>query len=235
MIFKNPNLICATSKRPQNMSLSYGNTKESLSNRKKFLNSLGIDYQSLVCAKQSHSDNVRYAQEADRGKGALTYETALSDTDALITNKKDLALAVFTADCLSIFLYDPKTSSIGLVHAGWRGSLKGVTAKTVSAMRERFKADPQNLYAGLGPLIRSCCYEVRGDFMGLFPDDLLLRDKRYYLDLISVNKKQLLGSGVREENISDRAICTSCRNKEYFSNRREGNAAGRMISVIMLK
>ena len=224
------------------MSLFYGlpagqagNTQESLSNRKKFLTGLGIDYRAIVCAKQSHSDNVRYVQEADKGKGALIYETALSETDALITNKSNLALAVFTADCLSIFLYDPKTASIGLIHAGWRGSLKGVTAKTIAAMRERFKTDPKNLDVGLGPSIKSCCYQVKGEFTGLFPDDLFLRDKRYYLDLASINKKQLLGCGVREENICDRAICTSCRNDEFFSFRKDGASVGRMMSVIMLR
>ncbi|MEI6631691.1 MAG: peptidoglycan editing factor PgeF [bacterium] len=217
------------------MSLSYGATGDSLLNRKSFLADCDIDYRSLVCAKQLHSDNVRYATEADSGRGALTYESAIADTDAFITDKKNIPLAVFTADCLSIFLYDPKTSSIGLVHAGWRGSLKGITAKAIVKMKERFKCRPSDLYVGLGPSIRSCCYRVGGEFSGLFPDDLFLRDRHYYLDIISINKKQLFGLGVKEENISDCGICTSCDNKKYFSFRKEGDLAGRMISVIMLK
>jgi len=235
VIFKDKNLICKTSTRPQNMSLSYGATRDTLSNRKSFLADCGIDYRSLVCAQQLHSDNVRYATETDCGRGALTYESAIADTDALITNKKNIPLAVFTADCLSLFLYDPKTSSIGLVHAGWRGSLKGVTAKAIVKMKERFRCKPSDLYIGLGPCIRSCCYQVGGEFAGLFPDDLFLRKRRYYLDLVSINRKQLLGLGVKEANISDYRICTSCSNKKYFSFRKEGNSAGRMISVIMLK
>jgi YfiH family protein len=212
-----------------------GNTQETLSNRKSFLEGLGIDYRTLVCAKQAHSDNVRYIEEADRGRGALSYESALFDTDALITDGRNLALAIFTADCLSVFFYDPKTPAIGLVHAGWRGSKKGITAKTIAAMEEYFNTKPQDLYAALGPAIRSCCYQVGEEFTGIFPQELLVRDKRYYLDLASINKKQLLSSGVREENISDCGLCTSCRSDLFFSFRREGESAGRVISVIMLK
>jgi YfiH family protein len=217
------------------MSLSYGNMQDSLSQRKSFLEGLGIDHQELVCAKQMHSDNIRYIEEADRGKGALSYDSALFDTDALITDRRNLALAIFTADCLSVFFCDPKTPAIGLVHAGWRGSKKGITAKAVAAMKECFNTKPQDLYIGLGPAIRSCCYEVGEEFTGFFPQELLVRDKRYYLDLVSVNKKQLLNSGVMEENISDCGFCTSCLNDKFFSFRREGESVGRMISVIMLK
>ena len=108
----------------KNMSLFYGDTREALSNRKNFLNSLGIDYQYLVCAQQVHSSYVRYAREEDKGKGALSYDRAIADTDALITDRRNLPLAVFTADCLSVFLYDAVTPAVGLVHAGWRSSKK---------------------------------------------------------------------------------------------------------------
>jgi hypothetical protein len=224
------------------MSLSYGlsagqagHTQESLSNRKSFLCGLGIDYRDLVCARQVHSDNIGYAQERDRGRGALSYESSLVGMDALITDKRALPLAVFTADCLPVFLYDRATPAIGLVHAGWRGSLKGITAKAILAMGEYFKSNPQDLYAGFGPAIRGCCYEVGEKFSESFRQELLIRDEHYYLDLASVNKKQLLNSGVREENIADCAICTSCNNEQYFSFRKEGDSSGRMISVIMLK
>lgn len=95
--------------------------------------------------------------------------------------------------------------------------------------------DPQDLYAGFGPAIRGCCYEVGEEFSESFPQELLVRDEHYYLDLASVNKKQLLNSGVREENIADCAICTSCNNEGYFSFRKEEETYGRMVSAIMLK
>lgn len=217
------------------MSLVYGPIQGALENRKDFLFQLGINYQDLVCAKQAHASNIRCAQESDRGRGALTYGDSIDDTDAFIADKKNLPLAVFTADCLSVFLFDPVKSAIAIVHAGWRGSREGILHKTIAAMKKEFKTQGKDLFAGLGPSIRGCCYEVKAELKEAFPEDLLARNGRLYLDLAGVNKRQLLGSGVKEENISDSAICTCCRNKEFFSYRLEGKSCGRMMSVIMLK
>jgi len=217
-----------------NMSLNYGNTRGSLKNRQGFLMDLGIDHQKLVCAQQVHGSRIRYAKEEDKGKGALSFDTALPDTDALVTDKRKLPLAIFTADCLCVYLYDPVTPAIGLVHAGWRGTKENILIKTVRYMRELFKTDPSNLYVGFGPAIRGCCYEVSGDFAGSFPGELDRRDERHYLDLARCNKKQVLGLGVREDNIFDPHICTSCCNGEFFSYRKEDKSCGRTMSVIML-
>jgi len=229
-------VVCAFSPRSlHNMSLYYGDTKESLGNRKDFLTSLGIDYSALVCAKQVHADNVRYVKEADSGKGALFYENSIPDTDALITDKRNLPLAIFTADCLSIFLFDPRTPAIGLIHAGWRSSRERIAVKTLALMQEEFSSRAQDLLVGFGPSIRSCCYQVGSELQDYFSDGIIKKEDSYYLDLISINKKQLLASGVKEKNIFDAQICTFCQAQEFFSYRKEGKSCGRSMSVIMLK
>lgn len=236
MIFNHPDSICAFSSRlNQNMSLCYGKTTESLNNRKDFLEGLGIKYQDLVCAKQIHSNRVRYAKEEDRGSGALSYDSSIPDTDAFITDKKNLPLAVFTADCLSIFLYAPKASVIGLIHAGWRSTKEDITTRTVELMQREFDIHPKDLYAGFGPAIRDCCYEVSTEFKDNFAYGIKQKSGRYYLDLAGINKKELLDLGVNQVNISDSGICTSCRNNEFFSYRKEGKNSGRMMSVMMLR
>ncbi len=235
MIFKYPDLVCAFSQKPFNMSLAYGDTAHSLANRKQFLASLGIDYRDLVCAKQIHSNKVAYICEKDKGRGALSYDSAIADTDALITSARNLPLAVFTADCLSVFLYDAKTASIGLAHAGWRSTKENIVIKTVQLMQKEFHTEPKDLYALFGPAIRDCCYEVGDDFQKNFAYGLKLRNKKYYLDLAGINKKQLLETGVAEASIDDSGVCTSCQNEDFFSFRKEGNSCGRMMSVIMLK
>ncbi len=217
------------------MSLNYGLTQEAIDNRKDFLGCFGIDYRDLVSAKQTHSANVKFAGKQDRGSGALSYSSAIPDTDAFITREPNLPLAVFTADCLSIFLYDPANRAIGLVHAGWKGSRDEIAAKTVSLMREKFNTKPLDLLAGFGPSIRQCCYEVGSEFRDYFITGLQEKGSRYFLDLTDINRKQLLGSGLREENISDCGKCTSCFHDEFFSFRKESSDCGRMISVIMLK
>lgn len=233
--FPNLNLICGfTTRMLGNTSLCYGDTQHSLKNRKNFLEGLGIDYRDLVCAEQIHSDRARYVQGADKGKGAISSDNSIADTDALITDKNDLPLAIFTADCLSIFLYDSKTPGIGLVHAGWRSTQGDIATKAVRLMREKFNTQAKDLYIGFGPSIRSCCYEVGREFNSLFPYGLRERNNHYYLDLVGINKKQILDLGVKETNIFDSGICVSCRNEEFFSYRKEGSSSGRIMSVTML-
>jgi YfiH family protein len=230
------NIVYAFSTRIfKNMSLSYGDTTDSLSNRMNFLAGLDIDYRNLVCAKQIHASSIRYATQKDKGRGALSYDDAIPDTDGFMTDKRNLPLAIFTADCLSIFLYDPRTPAIGIIHAGWRSTKENITVKAVQLMQEKFNTRAFDLCAWLGPAIRSCCYEVGSDFNKFFSSGLIEKNKRYYLDLPLINKKQLLGLGVKEDNISDPGICTSCRNNEFFSFRKEGENCGRIMSVIMLK
>lgn len=234
--FANQDLVSAFSDRDcGNMSLVYGDVKDSLINRQEFLKGLGIDYQDLVCAKQIHSSNIKSVGLADRGKGALTQDSALDATDALITNEKGLPIVIFTADCLSIFLYDPQRKAIGLVHAGWRSSKDMIVTKTINLMQDEFNVKPGNLLAGFGPAIRQCCCQVGEEFKNFFPGCVEARSNSFYLDLVGANRRQLIGLGVREANIFDPDICTYCRSDEFCSYRKEGQLSGRMMSVMMLK
>lgn len=217
------------------MSFTYGADRGALENRRSFLDKLGIDCRDLVCAGQIHGNRVKFAGNEDKGRGSLSDSDAIPQTDAFVTDKRNLPLAVFTADCLPVFLYDSQNRAIGLIHAGWKGTKGAVTQNAAGLMREKFNTEARFLYAGFGPCIRECCYEVGEEFNAYFTQGLTQRDERYYLDLAGINKKQLLALGVKEENIIDSKICTCCRNAEFFSYRKEGPACGRMISVTMLK
>lgn len=234
--FPKDKVVCATSSRKQgNMSLIYGDKKDALENRKGFLKELGIDYKDLVCARQVHGDSISFVTEEDRSSGALAYDTSLADTDALVTDIKRLPLAIFTADCLPIFLYDPKTPAVGLVHAGYKGTKEDIVIKTLRLMERNFNTHMKDLLVSFGPAIRSCCYEVDKDLGNSFSLGLIKRDQHYYLDLARINSKQLFDFGVPSGNIFDCQICTSCRCADFFSYRREGKSCGRIMSVAMLK
>lgn len=224
-----------SSRSSGNMSLFYGDTDDALENRSVFMKRLGIDSRDLVSAKQVHGSNVRYAREEDRGCGALSYDTSIAGTDAFVTDIKGLPLAVFTADCLSVFIYDKSTPAVGLVHAGWRSTKEGISAKAIELMRRQFNTDVRNLYVSFGPAIRSCCYEVGEEVKSSFSFGLTEVNRRYYLDIAGINRKQILGAGIDETHIYDTGICTFCHNRDFFSYRKEGKESGRMISVIMLK
>lgn len=218
-----------------NMSLCFGDTQNSLENRKKFLCAIGIDYRNLICAKQVHGKNVEYVTEANKGSGALEYDSSVADTDGFITDKRSVPIAILTADCLPVFVYDPKRPAIAILHAGWRSTEKNISGKGIRVMQESFGSRPEDLLVGFGPTIGSCCFEVEKDFKSNFPFGLINRDGRIFMDIALINYKQLLSCGVKEENIFDPKLCTFSENKDFFSFRKEAEAAGRMISVLMLK
>ena len=238
-VFDNPQikgLIAAFSNKVDgNMSLSFGDTRCSLENRKEFLDKLSIDYRSLICAKQVHGVGVVSVTDKDSGKGALDYENSIADCDGFITDRPDLPVAILTADCLPVFIYDPKVPAVGILHAGWRSSEANICAAGVKLMQDKFKSEPSDLLVTFGPAMRVCCYEVSADFKSNFPFALTRRGGKLYMDLALLNKSQLLSAGVQEKNISDLGLCTYCSHEEFFSFRREAQNAGRMISVVRLK
>lgn len=235
MMINHPGLISGVSKRPYNMSFIHGDTGETEASRKKFLGDLGINYRDLVCVKQIHQSNIFLASSADKGKGALRSHAPVLKSDALVTKTRQLPLAIFTADCLSIFLYDPQKHVAGLVHAGWRGTKERITIKTVDFMKKKFNTNPNKMHAGFGPAIGECCYEVGEEFNRYFNYGIEKRNRKYYFNLVDVNKKQLLDCGLDNCNIYDDSQCTACNADQYFSYRKDGDSCGRMMSVIMLK
>jgi polyphenol oxidase len=180
--------------------------------------------------------------------------------DALITRQSGVVLAMSSADCVPLMFYDPVESVIGIAHAGWRGTARGIAAVTIDVMGERFGSQPNNIRAGIGPSIGPCCYEVteelRGYFMGQQEFDPIPTDVKYLkliresavfvvkrmpdrdslrLDLWETNRNQLLMAGVLPEHIELSEICTCCEKKRFFSHRGEHGNAGRFPSILALR
>ena len=109
--------------------------KQGIKNRKKFLKTLGIDFRDLGCLRQPHGSKIIRVNKNHKGRGALSFKAAITG-DAMITNLCRIPLSVFTADCLSIFLFCPQTNTIALVHAGWRGTKRNITGKTVTLLQD---------------------------------------------------------------------------------------------------
>ncbi|HKW89247.1 MAG TPA: peptidoglycan editing factor PgeF [Candidatus Acidoferrales bacterium] len=128
-------------------------------NRRRFIETLGAKKFSLVTLRQMHSDVVYRADSPPSHSLA---------GDALITRTSSLLLAIQTADCVPILLADPQHRAVAAVHAGWRGTLSRIAAKTVGRMQMEFGSQPENLFAALGPGIHPCCYEVGPDVVKEF-------------------------------------------------------------------
>ena len=218
-----------------NMSLCYGDIKNTLEDRRKFLSNLGIDYRDLICAKQVHGKNVEYVTQEHRGRGAKSYESSLTDTDGFITDQKNVPIAILIADCLPVFIYDPNRPAIAVLHAGWRSTEKNICAQGIREMQKKLASQPKNLFVGFGPSIRACCFEVKKDFKSNFAFGLINREGHTFMDLALINQRQLLDCGVKKSNIFDSEICTFSDSKNFFSFRKEAALSGRLISVMMLR
>ena len=108
-----------------NLRTGCDDSQENLAeNYRRFCAVMGTDAHRVVLAKQVHETTVRLCTSADAGKGLWTERDYTAD--ALITNEKNLPLAVFSADCGIILLHDPEANCIGAVHAGWRGCAGGI-------------------------------------------------------------------------------------------------------------
>ncbi|HQP91869.1 MAG TPA: peptidoglycan editing factor PgeF, partial [Candidatus Omnitrophota bacterium] len=193
---------------------------------------LGDSCRNMASPSQVHGDMIKIVKRNEGGKGAITRETAFQDTDALITKEKNLPLGILTADCLPVFIVNPSAQCIGLVHAGWKGMKLGIVEKTIKEMTCAYNAEPEEAIIAFGPSIRQCCYEVGSDFRQYFPDSVKNDKNKFYFDLIHSASGQLQACGVKEKNIYDCAICTSCFKDEFFSFRREKEAAGRSLSFM---
>ncbi len=225
--------------RSLNLGFSTSDSRENVvENYRIFCDASGFDVKNLVFASQTHSDNVRYVTESDRGKGIFT-DKDYSDVDALITDRKNVALVIHTADCVPVSYIDTKTHAIGNAHCGWRGTYNMLSAKTLDAMTDKFLSNPKDVICTIGPAICGLCYEVSEDlyedFKDKFPydDAIYTLNERYHIDLMLLNKHILERKGVERIYTSD--LCTCCNKQDLYSHRGLGKGRGLMSSVIEIR
>ena len=146
-----------------NLSLSVGDDPGCvLENRRRLAAGFGASPEDFVFARQVHGAAVRVVGVADRGSGASCLDDAVADADALVTTSPGVVLAILTADCVPIVLHDPVAAVLACVHAGWRGTVAGVTTAALAAM-QAFGSRPSDVIAGIGPAIAAARYQVGTD------------------------------------------------------------------------
>jgi YfiH family protein len=160
----------------------------------------------------------------------------MPEADASVATRPGWLLGIQTADCLPLLLVDPRRRLVAAAHAGWRGTAAAVAAGAVAALAAR-GSRPADLVAALGPAIGACCYEVGDEVREAFgpsgaPFFRTGPGRRPHLDVRAANVRQLLDAGLAPEALHHVADCTRCRAHLYHSYRRDGRAAGRMISFV---
>ncbi len=209
-----------------NLSLRVGDADANvLENRKRFLGGLGVDLSQLATSHQVHGDKVLYVIEPGDYSGF----------DALVTDQKNIFVAVSVADCTPILLYDAANEVVAAVHAGWRGTVDGIVYKTLETMQDHFGTQPEQCYAYIGTCIDECSFEVNADVADHFPKEFKRFDtdlNKFLVDLKGGNKDQLREFGIPDNQIEISSFSTVLHNDRYFSHRKEKGQTGRMMAGI---
>jgi len=195
-------------------------------NRKILFQETGLT--NLHYCRQIHSAFVVHVNNEARPVAAHAPEA-----DALVTAQRDVALGIFTADCIPIFVLDVETPAIGIAHAGWRGTFARIAVNTITQMGTHFGTRPNNCQIHLGPAIQKCCYTVSTELMTQFTAEFgSTVANGTNLSLQTANVNQLLEIGVPPDAISVSEFCTACRTDLFYSHRAENGQTGRMLSFI---
>ncbi len=226
-----------------NLSLNVGDEAQHVvENRRLFCQALGIDVEQVFSLNQVHGSDVLVVDEQllDIWENGRLIKPI--SADAAITDQPGVALTVLTADCLPIIIVNPKMQAIAMIHAGWRGTCRGVTQKTLSKLIDRYGGSAADFFVGMGPCIGSCCYEVGLEAVDVFREKFSdwhkycsNKNGKWRLDLVGANKSQLLKAGVLPQNISQIDCCTACNPDMFFSYRQTAGVTGRMMNLVMSK
>ena len=176
---------------------------------------IGIADWPLLTAEQIHGDRIAIACRAEAGRRrvdlAPTSDKEFAGCDGFITNQRGIALGIHVADCCAVYIVDPITPAIGLVHSGKKGTALGIAGKAIQQMKETFSSNPANMIVQLSPCIRPPHYEI--DFAA---------------DIV----EQCRAQGVKQ--IHDSGVCTACHLDLYYSYRAEKGKTGRMLALLSL-
>ncbi|QQS61382.1 MAG: peptidoglycan editing factor PgeF [Candidatus Moraniibacteriota bacterium] len=220
-----------------NMAYYAGKGREKAQeNRYRFFENLGISLERSVFLKQIHGTKSTLVRKEDIGRGSKSHENALLDTDAIITDIFDVALVVQIADCVPILFFEDNFGFIGAIHSGWRGTLQNITGKTIENAVKTYGLNRDVIKVWIGPSVRGCCFEV--DERIVYPvrerGFLGLSENESHWDIAKACKGQLENIGILSKHIEMTKECTVCTGEKFFSYKREGETAGRILAGIYM-
>lgn len=210
-----------------NLSHSVGDEKKIVDeNRSAFFNSFGLNFSSVAVQKQVHGDEIRYVE-----KGGIQGES-----DAMFTDKSGIGLAISSADCSSVFIFDRKNKIIAGIHSGWRSTEKEIVRKTVQLLIKDKNCNPHNMFVYISTSMTQKNYEVGPEVAEKFDNKYLIKKgDKYLLDVSGRNYDLLLECGIPKYQIQKSNLCTFENNYLLHSYRKDGKISGRAFGLIMLK
>ncbi len=220
-----------------NLGGTVGDTRDNvIENRRRIFAVFDRPVESIFDSWQVHGREVICAEQPRPLDGVH------QKADAILTSRREITLFMRFADCVPIFLYDPVQQVIGIVHAGWRGTVDRAAAAAVECMSSRYGSRPADLLAGIGPSICVDHYEigqsaavveaVRASFGQDAATVLLRANGSIHFNLWKANQVVLEAAGVRK--IEQSGLCTFCNNQDWYSHRAEKGKTGRYGALLAI-
>ena len=224
-----------STRRAEHTSLTLGPTSSDNPmipiNRSRFLAAAGVPGWPVLKLRQTHSNIVQDMTDTWSSNEPL-------EGDAAVTAVRGAVLSVQTADCLPILIADRNARVVAAIHAGWRGTAAHIARRTVELMAKTYSIPPADLTAVIGPHNAVCCYEVGEDVVEAIQDPGTFERRpdwaKPHFNQALANYNQLIAAGIPAARIVTSTLCTQCRADLFYSYRREGKHAGRMLSIIGL-
>lgn len=211
-------------------------------NRRILSEKLTFPLESWICSVQVHDNHVQRVENEDKGKGVFQFEDGIPDTDGIYTTQENMLLTSCYADCVPLYFYAPFHHLIGLAHAGWKGTAKGIALEMVRKWGEDEQVPLTNINVAIGPSIGDCCYVVDDRVLDAIQKTMrnpvphkVVSAGQYAINLKEINRQLVLQAGIPDQNIAVSSFCTSCEKDLFFSHRRDGGKTGRMMSFIGFK
>lgn len=191
-------------------------------NRRRFFEAIDVPLSSVAIQKQVHEARSAY----------VPAPAFLNCTDAAYTDRPGVFLTVSAADCVPILFTGKKRKVVGVIHAGWKGTLLRIAERTITKVKEQFEVEGEDMVAVIGPSISARNYEVGEELAGQFDPAFVVRNgyAKPHLDLWKANEAQLREAGIKDVFTS--GLCTLDRQDLFFSHRGSGGRSGRMLGVI---
>ncbi len=207
-----------------NLGLSVGDDPDAVEqNRTRFFEALGFQSHQAAIAGQVHGSAVLAVTEGGLYRGY----------DGLVTAQPGVLLCITAADCAAVLLADPEARIVGACHAGWRGTVACIVARTVEVMAH-LGARPQRMLAYVSPCISRAAFEVGPEVAARFDDAFVYpqAEGNPHVDLKAALQHQLQDAGLAEGHIEVAAGCTASDTAQFFSHRAENGRTGRMMGAI---
>lgn len=215
------------------------NVEHVMANRRKLCNDWHISTERLVIPRQVHGTEVAVIDDRFLSLPLSEQTEILDGVDALISPLTDVCLAVSTADCIPVLIYDRRNHIIAAIHAGWRGTVARIVSHTIRQMKRLYGVEGCEMFAAIGPGISLDAFEVGDEVYDAFCDASFPMEKiathteKWHIDLWEANRLQLIAEGVRAEQIELSGICTYEHYQQFFSARRLGIQSGRILTGII--